>query len=65
MSDLGRIRAILRAAFPPKFMGVQQFFADVDGLKDEAEQLKQRAERIERLLGPDRAITDLTEGKGE
>ncbi|MDG6079741.1 hypothetical protein E3U23_11130 [Erythrobacter litoralis] len=65
MSDLKSIRAALRAAFPPKFSGVQKFFADIDGLKAEAEQLTRRAERIERLLGADRGITELTQGKGE
>lgn len=56
------ISAALKAMFRPKFRGFER---QIEGLKSDTDQLTTLITQLDRRLGADRAIDDLTKGKGE
>ena len=60
--DRFSISSALKAMFRPKFRGFER---EVEALKGDTRQLTTLITTLDRRLGTDRAIDDLTEGKCE
>ncbi|MBD59018.1 MAG: hypothetical protein CL808_02695 [Citromicrobium sp.] len=60
--DRFALSAALKAVFRPKFRGFER---EIDALKGDTAQITTLITNIDKRLGTDRAIDDLTEGKGE